>query len=172
MSEYDFEKTVKEYRKTESKLLIFNAKKDHALIIIRELLEEARFREEDVKIVSGKLSNDFYGKLTHLAKKCMNEGRKVDVVVLEASDPETLKDNTFAEAVHEHQNGEVRIPAKEEDISLPHFVLVGKKRYRQETDHNSAKARATFNGEATGSFLEELFGMLKPLTKRLDVIPT
>jgi len=153
-----FEALVKKYRKRKSPQVIHNASKKHAEILIRNLLQEALEKNENIKIVSGNLDDKFYNNLAEELGDCLNAGIQVEVVVLNSRD---LSGNRFAEKIRENSNGTLIQNNKDEEINFPHFVLVGENKFRSETNHNKARAIASFNNPSICETLSDIFEKIK-----------
>ena len=48
-------------------------------------------------------------------------------------------------------------PADDSLFDQPHFIVVGRNRFRLETDHKKSKAVASFNNASVGAYLYDLF---------------
>ena len=150
-----FVRMVRRLAKWGSSRVIENASIKHALVIIECLLDEAKKRGEEVRIVSGCLMDSFYSDLTGKVMEVMDAGAPVLVAVLSKTEEE-LKDNAFCQAVKEHVKGEVHFVNEDEDLPTPHFVVTGAKRYRIEVDHEKKKAMACFNDPDNGRMLASI----------------
>ncbi len=143
----NFEKKVLDCRNNLKCDIIKNDSKEYALILFENLLDVALEKTEDVKIVSGSLDKTFYNKLVQKINLLLDKVQ-VTVFVLEDVD---LSGNHFASAVTER--GDLRVNKTGKKINIPHFILVGDRRFRIETDHNQAQADASFDDEALGKVL-------------------
>ena len=153
-----FVRLVRKLADTSSSRLIENASIDHALIIIECLLDAAKKRREDVRIVSGCLLESFYSRLVEKATEVLQAKVPIRVVVLGRS-REDLQNNAFYNAVNKHENGEVHVLA-EDPGTTPHFVVTGDRRYRVEVDDEKKKAMASFNDSTTGKMLISIYESL------------
>lgn len=148
----EFSKLVKYCRESLSNKLIYNASIEHAKELVKNLIEVAGERKEDIRIVTGHLHKDFYENLCDTIQDTLKKGVKVQLAVL---NPDTnLTGHRFSDLIRDN-GGEV-FKAKEE-IKFPHFVLVHDNRYRLETDHEQTKAVACFNDPRIGNFLKRHF---------------
>lgn len=148
----EFSKIIADCRKKESTKIIHNASYEHARELFINLIGEARVRKEDVIVASGNLNPDFYGELVDITKEAIKGGVQVRVAIL---NPTTdVKDNPFSAMIL--KEGGVVYKAKNE-IRIPHFILVGDKRFRLEVDHEQSKAIACFNNRGIGEFLKNVF---------------
>ncbi len=147
----EFEKLVKDCRKKKSSRIIHNASIGHAAILFDNILESSKYDKAKICMVSGNLTNSFYGPLAEKFKECLDNGSKVEIVVLDEAD---LSENTLAKLVEDHENGSLlKIPGEQS----PDFILVGGNRFRTETDYEQAKAIASFNVPSTGTMLKSIF---------------
>ncbi len=131
---------------------IENSAFEHAEILAKNLFKAAKKYKEDVYIVSGLLNKRFYEPLTSSVKDVLTQ-QKVKVIVLDKAD---LKNHDFANAIVESPNGEL-YQAKGKYEIIPHFILVGNKRYRLETDHAKTIAVGNFNNISIGELLHKAF---------------
>lgn len=155
-----FEKLVKDCRKNKSDRIIHNASIDHAAILVDNLLESSKYDKAKVSMVSGKLTDSFYSPLSEKFKECLDNGSKVEIVVLDEAD---LSENTLAKLVEVHENGSLLKKILPPDKQFPHFILVGGNRFRAETDPELVKAIASFNVPGTGKILKSIFEQLTSL---------
>jgi len=133
---------------------IYNCETGHALFTFHELLDLANKEKYSVRIVSSRFNSEFYGKLENDIDKCLNNGSEVSVIC--TSYDMDLTGNKFVDTIKTHKNGYFR-QVKDNNLSIPHFILVGDKSYRLETDHLQAKAIINFNDDIWGNFLRERF---------------
>jgi len=158
----DFDKLVEQCLEKNRDQVIHNASMEHAKILFRTLLRAAETDAESVKIVTYNLNNNFYGDLVDVGESCLESGGTFEVVVL---NPDAdLSDNSFACMVKRHTNGTI-IQIVEALNDFAHFIVVGDKRYRFETDHGQTKAVANFNDSSVGEVLVERFDLLKEYIK-------
>lgn len=150
MVEHDFVKIVEEARRKKSTRTIYNASVEHAEVLFKNLLAEARENDEDVRIVTGDLREDFYARLTDEIRPL---AKKVKLIVLNKEI--NLDNNAFWRIVRDGGGTALRIEAK-----MPHFVLVGHNKFRLELDHKQTKAIASFNNPSIGNALESAFDKL------------
>lgn len=151
----NFEKKVLDCHKNLKEDIIKNSSKEYALVLFKHLLQVAWEQKEDVKIVSGKLEKDFYNKLVEDVTPLLDSAKiQVSVIVLEKVN---LEGNNFANAVR--GKGDFRMNETEEKFKIPHFILVGSKRFRIETDHDTARADASFNDDVLGEALLSYYNM-------------
>ena len=155
-----FEDFVKHCAENDKPDMIENASIEHALIIVKHLLDAARRHGEDVRIVSGRLLQSFYSELAGKATAIMDEGVKIGVVVLDKSDAE-LQDNDFYNAIKDHDNGDVKVVSNKTAI---HFVVSGIHRYRVEVDDEKKKAIVSFNDATIGKLLGSIYDSLNSAT--------
>ncbi len=153
-----FKKMVEECRKNESPKTIFNASKDHALVLFQELFTASIEHKEDVKIISGHLDDSFYNDLSIDLESCVGKGMAVEVIVLNDRD---LSSNKFAKIIQNSDRCSITQLPTGNKISSAHFILVGNSRFRAETDHDQAKAIASFNNPSVGETLTEIFASVK-----------
>lgn len=152
----DFEKKVLVCRKSLTGDIIKNHSKGYALLLFENLLEVALEKQESVKVVSGSLDKDFYNKLVNKITPLLDKNIDVSVLVLGKLDSDG---NEFAKLVRE--KGHLRINTSNDKINCPHFILVGKNRFRIETNHTSAQADASFNNEVLGKVLLNFYDEAK-----------
>jgi len=72
-----------------------------------------------------------------------------------------LDTNKFAKELKKHNPAFLTQKPEGSNIKSAHFILVGDKRFRAETDHDQAKAIASFNRESIGETLSEIFTQIK-----------
>lgn len=148
-----FEGFVKDCAENSKSEFIRNSSIEHAKIIVRELFNCAIRDQQDVRISSGKLQEDFYDDMVDLGRKAMDQDVHVSVVVLDSAE-EQLQGNSFYETVEDHANGRVFT------LDLPetetHYVLVGDSRYRVEFDDVTKEAVASFNDGTVGHLLADV----------------
>lgn len=151
----NFVKLVRYCRKRHDSKTIFNASFSHALVLAKNLLDCAKETGEPVRIVSGNLEKDFYEGLTEKIKELQD----VEVIVLNPGSK--ISENSFVQELKKKEaKGEsVKVIQASKDMSskLPHFILVGKNKFRVETDHEHAKALACFNNSEVGGILSQAF---------------
>lgn len=148
----DFSKAIEECRRRESTRILENASIEHAKELFVNLIDEGRVRKEPIAIVSGDLNQDFYGQLVDGARKALAENTKITLLI---TNPSFQIDNhPFAQAIHQGGGKVYKATTKTE---IPHFIVVGDKRFRVETDHAQAKAKACFNNSVVGKILRKLF---------------
>ena len=150
-----FVRMVRRLAKWRSDRIIENASIEHALVIIECLLDTARRRKEEVRIVSGCLMDSFYSNLKEAVEGTMDAGASVSVAVLSKTEDE-LKGNSFYQAVKKHNNGQVHFVCDDEDLPTPHFVVTGDSGYRIEVDDKKKKAMACFNDPLNGVLLVDI----------------
>ncbi|HIJ23743.1 MAG: hypothetical protein HON68_11010 [Gammaproteobacteria bacterium] len=152
-------KIIENARRNEQNLNINNASWEHAQMLFKNLLEVAAEKKEEVRLVSGHLNPDFYDKLTNEMRAVLDSGVPVELVVLDNSDK--FKKGDLLSLVSSHPKGKViTAPAGYDLSSHPHFLLVGDRRYRLETDHASTKAVANFGHPEMGKFLHDIYDNL------------
>ena len=163
--EESFEDYVKRCAENDEADSIHNASIRHAKIIIRELFESAIRHEEDVKIVSGHLLDEFYQDLVEPAGRILDKS-SIKAVVLEST-KEELEDNELFQLVNEHPRGEVVVRDPVEDPGKwTHFVLAGDRRYRIEIDDGKKDAIASFNDVTVGEVLMNAFSQYRTYALR------
>lgn len=148
-----FENLVKDCFEGELNRDIENSAFEHAEILAIYLLKAAKKFSEDVRIVSGSLNTNFYEQLIPLIQDILNK-RKVKVIVADCD--VDLANNKFAELIETSPNGKLYYNANKH-IKIPHFILVGKNKYRFETNHASTKAVGNFNNYRIGELLYDAF---------------
>lgn len=158
MADKSFAEFVEECRKKRSSRTIHNISKEHAAVIIKNLFQVAIEDKKNIKIVSGELDNEFYGALKDDIEVAMEKGCGVDLAVL--NEHSNLDENSFASAIKSHKNGIVSQGKSPMDPCY-HFVLVGDRSFRVETDHRKTKAFASFDNPEVGGFLGGYFDMIK-----------
>ena len=149
-----FEDYVKRCARDEEPDAISNASIRHAKIIVRELFKSAIKNIEPVYIVSGKLDRDFYRDLVGKAQQVLEQSR-IEIIILDA-DENDMEGNELFELVSSHNNGTV-IAHSGLTEHHAHFVLVGNRRYRVETDDGRKDAIACFNNPSVGQVLTNAF---------------
>ena len=154
-----FERIVQDYAENDSPHVIENASIDHALVLIGRLFETARRHKEEVRIVSGRLLKSFYQNLIDSARKVLDDGVQVSVVVL-SNDDSQLNGNGFYDLLNRHKNGRVDVLDRDAE-SMPHFVVVGERRYRVEVDDKRKKAFAAFNDDTIAPVLVGIHAKLQ-----------
>jgi|WetSurSiteA1Bulk_404760.scaffolds.fasta_scaffold67350_2 hypothetical protein len=153
MSSVEFSKMVSDCRKKESTQIIHNASYEHAKILFNNLIQEAGEKNEDITIVSGELFLDFYESLIPDTEKALQKGIKISLAVCNI--PENFDTHPFVSLLKKY-NMSIYKPV-EGCVSLPHFIVVGTKRFRLEIDHKQTKAIACFNNEQIGKILKTIF---------------
>ena len=147
---------VREAARTADSRIIENASEDHAIVIIQCLLDQARKRHEQVRIVSGCLLRPFYELLVEHARQALE---KVTIGIVVGCSQEELQGNPFYELVNEHPNGSVRlVPRVRDEVS--HFVVTGDSRFRVEVDDKNRSAVACFNDSVLGKMLVGIYNGL------------
>lgn len=158
----EFTKLVEQCRKHESTQLIENAAWEHALTLFRNLIQIATDKGEPIRIISGNLHKKFYSELVQpIHDYLQSEKANLEVIVLNVNDNEQAV-HPFIEEVDKSERANL-ITVNEENgsFSSPHFIVVGDKRFRLETDHEQTKAIASFNNPEIAEFLDTLFRKLK-----------
>lgn len=154
--EESFEDYVKRCAENEEADSIHNASIRHAKIIIEELFKSAIRNGEDIKIVSGRLLNEFYEDLIEPAREVLKHSR-IEIIVLDAT-KEEMQGNDFFRLVNEHDRGSAIVSRiGDANAYQAHFVLVGDRRYRIEIDDGKKDAIASFNNETLGELLLKAF---------------
>ncbi len=169
----EFVELVKHHRRRKSSKPIFNASFSHALVLVKQLLECAVEEGEPIKIISGNFEGDFYksldGVFKDVANMKLNDNFKgvanMEIIVLNPHYEDTAgkKDYLNELEINTKDNSMVKI-IKAKNIKFSdyrHFILVGTNKYRLETDHDSAKATASFNDFEVGTILLKYFENLK-----------
>lgn len=147
----DFRKLVNHCKTNNIDRDIYNASFDHALELADVLFKKALEEKKPIKIISGDLCTQFYGTLCNIADKILDEGIKIEAIV---SNPNCeLHRNRFANMLI--NKGSLYLALH--PIRLLHFILVGDKSYRLETDHDQSKAVANFNNISIGQVLFQQF---------------
>lgn len=165
----DFAKLIKECREKKSDRLIYNASFEHAKELFRALLEEAKIFKLPVKITSGALRLDFYLSLVDDAQKVIDSGAKIELAVLSPESEVNLKNHPFVELLLKNNCIVRQVTAKKKGM---HFILVGDKRFRFETDHEQTKAVACFNNPTIGKILDAEFSKIIGLDSMRPVSAT
>lgn len=158
-----FERIVRDCAKNNSTRVIENASAEHALVLIRTLFETAVRHREEVRVVSGRLLKSFYGELAKTARLALDRGVRFSVLVLNGKQ---LEGNEFADVMKEHANGSLAV-LKRGDESLPHFVVVGDRRFRVEVDDELKIALASFNNDIIPPMLKDIHNRL---TEEADAV--
>lgn len=153
-----FERTVRDYAKNDRPGVIENASVEHALVLIRILFETAIRHKEEVRIVSGRLFKSFYEELVDTARRALDYGVQFSVLVLTSK--RQLEGNEFAKLITDHDNGSIAV-IEDGDERLPHFVIVGDRRYRIEIDDERKIAVASFNDDTITPMLLEFYSRLE-----------
>ncbi len=154
----EFAELIKELRKTKSSRLIYNASIEHAQDLFSELFKEAEETKGNVKIVSGILTEDFYGQFSDTVKRIIDQGISVQLAVL--SPKVNLEKHVFATSILDRGG---KVFQADEELDTPHYILVGDRGFRLETDHNKTKAVASFNNPEVAKRLEIHFANLVKL---------
>ncbi len=162
-----FEEIVEYCSKENSKQVLTNASIAHAHILVARLIKDAAKHKEDIRIVTGCLYKDFYNGLVDELDAALQNGCVINVVVLKKS-PSELDGNNFVKKLGEYNNAELIFLDIGAD-DLPHFIVVGNKRYRLEMDDKQKKAIACFNDEHLGSSLVKLHASI--LRRRSTIGP-
>ena len=147
-----FERIVRDCAKNNRSTVIENASQEHALVLIRVLIETAMRHKEDVRILSGNLLRPFYEKLVDTARQALNSGVLFSVLVQTGKQ---LAGNGFAGLMAEHGNGSIAT-LEDDDEAPPHFVVVGDRRYRVEIDDERKIALASFSDDTIAPLLSKL----------------
>ncbi len=162
----EFVKKVRQYQEQEVNRAIEHASLSHTVEVLRNLFRLAAKQGEPVRIVTGCLNASFYNELTdELSQYLASDQAAIEIIVL---NPEAdLYGNEFAAAVISSGKGKISQVTKGGYLAThPHFLLVGSRAYRYETDHEQTKAVANFNNPDIGSLLNRLFD---GLAKRVEL---
>lgn len=157
----EFGTLVEKCRKNEDSRLIYNASIDHAKVLFRNLLESSKKKKEAIRLITGNFMDSFYNDLAPRFKECLENGSKVEVIVCNERD---FSGSEVANLLKHHQNGSVSKICDGKKHCQPHFILVGDKKFRAETNHEQKKAVASFSRPDMGKFLNIIFDQLKPST--------
>lgn len=153
----DFARVVAQCRADQSPRILNNASIEHAKVLFENLIKEGINRKEEIRLISGNLNEEFYNKLLYLADELIEQNINVQIII---AYPDTdIKNNQFANKINSVDKRCV-YKAKQK-INVPHFILVGDKRFRIETDHEETKAIACFNNEVVGKSLKTIFEQAK-----------
>ncbi|HDL01451.1 MAG TPA: hypothetical protein ENH23_04380 [candidate division Zixibacteria bacterium] len=169
----EFAKLIKEYREKKSSKLIYNASIEHAHDLFSELFKEAEETKANVHIVSGQLTEDFYGRFSDTIKKIIDKGVHVQLAVLNPA--VALEKHPFVMSI---LKGNGQVFQADNEVDTPHYILVGDRCFRLETDHGKAKAVASFNNPDIAAKLKLHFNSLiqqsymKKHTCRAEKTPT
>ena len=156
----EFRDIVEECRKGKKNRIIHNASRNHAYILFKNLIEEAKENNEEVRIVSGCLDLSFYDDLVEITRSCLDNGVKFTVLV--AGCDFELSSNKFAQLINSHDNGTL-ITNSDISINGPHFIIVGDNKYRLELDDDLSTAIANFNDPVVADSLIEVFSDLSKI---------
>lgn len=151
----DFSRAVVDCRKKEDERILENASIDHAKELFINLIDEGRVRKEKIAVVSGDLNREFYGQLVEVTRKALAAGTKMALLIVNPKFQ--IENHPFVQAVLE---GGGEVYRAKDKIETPHFIVVGDKRFRVETDHAQTKAKACFNNSIVGKTLRKLFDNL------------
>lgn len=154
----EFKELVKDCSKNNKNQIIHNADIGHARDLFSELLSCAIDHRKPVRLVSGSLNDDFYGSLAKAAEKIIAADLPFEIIVTN-SDAD-LSSNRLSNVVKEAKKGLV-LQAKKTLPGCAHFIVVGKSRWRFETNHEQTKAKANFNDPKIGSMIVDRFDCLK-----------
>jgi hypothetical protein len=159
----DFDKLVLRCAGKDQKSLenhtIFNASIDHAVILFKNLLKVAARDSQPVRIFSGCFDPIVYDRLLDDLQKVREAN--VPIALISECNEENLATNRFVNEVRNYQHSEVR--ALGDQLGLPHFIVVGDRSYRIETDDALKSARANFNDPSVGATLNTIFNNLVEL---------
>jgi len=148
-----FSKAVKECREKESPRVLENASIEHAKELFVNLIEEGQSKKEDIAIVSGNLNREFYSQLVPVAKEALKTGINISLLI---ADPSVdTEGHPFVNVLLD--GGGSVYKARTSLIDTSHFIVVGEKRFRLETDHAQTKALACFNNAEVGKVLNKAF---------------
>jgi len=155
----EFAAVVDRCRKKKSSQVIENEAIEHASILFKNLIKIATDEKEEIRIVSGNLREDFYSDfIPNVRTYLSGEAAKIELIVLNTAIDLDL--HSFASILEKSQKCKVW-QVDPEEFKSPHFILVGDRRYRLETDHDRTKAVACFENELVGGFLKVLFDRLR-----------
>ncbi|VAW89966.1 hypothetical protein MNBD_GAMMA18-2288 [hydrothermal vent metagenome] len=154
----EFRELVKDCSKNNKNQIIHNADIDHAKDLFSELLSCAIEHRKPVRLVSGSLNDDFYGSLANAAEKIIAAGLAFEIIVTDSN--VDLGNNRLSNVVKKTNKGLV-LQAKKTLSDCAHFIVVGKSRWRFETNHEQTKAKANFNDPEIGSMIVHRFDSLK-----------
>jgi len=140
-AEIEFSKYVEKCRKHRLANIIENTSKDHAVILLRNLMGFAKDQKTNIQMVSGRLSPEVYDDLINDAKLVLDSGCSIEILTL--CTEEDLDGNNFSDFVRGHKAGSVTALGTP-DKEIAHFFLTGNA-YRVEVDDTIKKAYASFN---------------------------
>ena len=123
--------------------IIDNGEGAQATDMISELFVLARQQHLPVDIYSGSLHSAVFVPITALLKDYLSDD-KAKLRVLTDTPPAELAGNAFSDTVSQHQKAQIfRYPLNA--VNMLHFMLVGDRAYRLETDHHRFVASGCFN---------------------------
>lgn len=159
----DFTKLVQRCAGKDQKSLenhtIFNASVDHAVVLFKNLLTVAARDSQPVRIFSGCFDPLVYDRLLEDIRKVKQAN--VDISLVSECAREQLSSNAFVAEVEGCRRSNVR--SLGDQLGLPHFIIVGDRSYRIETDDALKSARANFNDPSIGATLNDIFRNLAEL---------
>lgn len=149
-----FEELVAKCKKNNSAKCIHNRSSRHALFALKKLLEVAYKKQQVIRLVSGNLGDTFYGQLNKNIKSCLQTGCSVELVITYPSTE--VRDSSFIQTILSN-GGHVKQAQDASMNDCPHFMLVGNKSFRLETNHELSEAEVCFNDSVIGRFLLSKF---------------
>lgn len=158
----NFERAVDRAFEVDSGEVLNNSSPRHASYLMHKLLQKAIQQKEPVSIVSGALHAEVFedqSLLTSL-QAALKEG--IPVRVVSENEVDGGVGNKFASALLDSEVGELLVSKPGQmiydgDKHLPHFMLVGRKAFRLEIDHDSVTAYGCFNEPKLGERLSKIF---------------
>ena len=149
----DFRALVTRAQQSKSPKIITNASLSHAAVLVEKLLKTADEDKLPIRIVSGCMASSFYEQFCGKFKDLLGKGLQIRALV---EDDSCLDgSHSICEEIRSHKNGSVlQLP----DVGgCPHFILVGDRVFRLETNHDLKSAKASFDDPVIGKMLLSLF---------------
>jgi len=158
----NFTALVEHAREKKLDKFIENSSCEHAKTLFENLLLSST-KEDEIKIVSGSLNENFYTSLLKVFQGAVF--KKLDIRILNPL--VTSENNNFILKLKtlNSPNVSIKIVDAKSDRSdwFSHFILVGDNRFRVETDHSRIEAVANFNNHSSGNRIKELFHDIESL---------
>ena len=164
-----FKELVEDAFKNQESFLIYNSSKDHAKILILNLIKHA---QKEIKIYTSGNDVPFYDDQE--IKTILKKNEKVDLQVIldNKNSANRYKDifpnkTTFYNIKPGKQIKEISLPPMQDEkfLKIKHFTIIDNISFRVEAPHSeqtiSVDAVACANNEKTSSYLNDVFGLLK-----------
>ncbi|HEX2971033.1 MAG TPA: hypothetical protein VHP11_01800 [Tepidisphaeraceae bacterium] len=172
LTKWEYLELLKAYRDQNSSVPIPNRFPWHSQIASTILLESAKEGRDEVRILTGASSDQFYSTFIPVPMQtCAESGCQIRILVWNYRNPERF--GFLRDLECRFSNLQLRWSNTQEvGQKISHFLLVGTNRYRLERPHDyrndepiteispECLARINFNDSDTGRALAEVFDML------------